>query len=219
MRIYWELSPNTEIVPFNYQVALVGALHRWLGENDLHDEISLYSLSWLTGGQRRQGGLDFPGGSTFWLSTPDNQLLAEIMAGLQTGWHVRWGMEVQSVTLQKTPNFGESQRFFAQSPVLVKRRQEGEAADQYYYYNDDAADALLTETLRHKLRRAGRSEAVSVCFDRSYPKAKTRMVNYKGIKIRASSCPVIVSGDPAAVSFAWEVGVGNSTGIGFGALR
>jgi len=29
---------------------------------------------------------------------------------------------------------------------------------------------------------------------------------------------VIVEGDPRAVQFAWEVGVGNSTGIGFGAL-
>jgi hypothetical protein len=43
MRIYLHLTPNTEPVPFNYQRALVGTFHRWLGENELHDDISLYS--------------------------------------------------------------------------------------------------------------------------------------------------------------------------------
>ena len=65
MRIYLHLSPNRELVPFNYQQSLVGAFHRWLGENELHDEISLYSLSWLQGGVAGKEGLDFPQGATF----------------------------------------------------------------------------------------------------------------------------------------------------------
>ncbi len=218
MRVYLHLSPNTEIVPFNYQPALVGAFHRWLGENNLHDDISLYSLSWLTHGRARRGGLDFPGGSTFYVSAPDAPMLAALLEGVQQGWQVRWGMEVQEVTIQRTPDFGDHQRFIVQSPVLVQRRDE-QGKQQYYFPGDGQADNYLTETLLHKLRRAGLTEEAQVTFDRSYPKPKTRMVNYKGIKIRATSCPVIVSGHPRNVAFAWEVGVGNSTGIGFGALR
>lgn len=219
MRIYLHLSPNTEIVPFNYQAALVGAFHRWLGENDLHDEISLYSLSWLSNSHPRRGGLDFPGGSTFYVSAPSQQMLAALLEGVQNGWQVRWGMEVKEVTIQRTPEFGEQQRFLVQSPVLIKRREETGSGYRYYYYSDEEADGFLTETLLHKLRRAGLTEEASVAFDKSYPAPKTKMVNYRGIDIRASACPVIVSGDPQAVAFAWEVGVGNSTGIGFGALR
>ena len=44
MRIYLHLTPNTQIVPFNYQQSLVGAFHRWLGKNELHDDISLSFL-------------------------------------------------------------------------------------------------------------------------------------------------------------------------------
>jgi CRISPR-associated endoribonuclease Cas6 len=44
------------------------------------------------------------------------------------------------------------------------------------------------------------------------------MVKYRDINIKGTLCPVIVEGDPRAVQFAWEVGVGNSTGIGFGAI-
>lgn len=218
MRIYFHLTPNTEPVPFNYQAALVGAFHRWLGENELHDDISLYSLSWLSNAQVRKGALDFPGGSTFYISAPSQELLASLIAGVQDGWHLRWGMSVNSVTLQRTPDFGSQQRFLTQSPVLVQRRDES-GKQKYFFPHDEQSNDYLTETLRHKLRRAQLPEQVKVAFDPDYTNPKTKLVNYRGIKIRATACPVIVSGDPRAVQFAWEVGVGNSTGIGFGALR
>jgi CRISPR/Cas system endoribonuclease Cas6 (RAMP superfamily) len=59
MRLHLSLTPNTEPVPFNYQHQLTGALHKWLGENELHDKISLYSFSWLRGrAERVDGGLN-----------------------------------------------------------------------------------------------------------------------------------------------------------------
>jgi len=56
-------------------------------------------------------------------------------------------------------------------------------------------------------------------FDTSYPRAKPRKINYKGIENKASWCPVIIKGSPETKLFAWNVGLGNSTGIGFGAIR
>jgi hypothetical protein len=47
MRIKLLLTPNIPIVPFSYQHHITGAFHRWLGENQLHDGTSLYSLGWL----------------------------------------------------------------------------------------------------------------------------------------------------------------------------
>ena len=218
MRIYLHLTPNTEPVPFNYQRALVGTFHRWLGENELHDDISLYSLSWLSHGRPRGKGLDFPNGSTFQVSAPSDGLLAALVQGVFKGHQVQWGMEVREVTIQRTPDFGEQQRFVVQSPVLVQRRPEGAPHQKYYLPSDPEANGLLTETLQRKLERFGLPTEVSVAFDSSYAQPKTKLVHYYGIDIRATFCPVIVQGDPRAVQFAWEVGVGNSTGIGFGAL-
>ncbi len=218
MRIYLHLTPNTEPVPFNYQPALVGAFHQWLGENDLHDDISLYSLSWLEHGKMRAKGFDFPDGSVFQISAPRPGLLADLINGVHRNWEIRWGMAVDSVHIKRTPNFGDRHRFLVQSPVLVKRQDE-EGKQQYYFPGDEKVNDYLTETLQHKLRRAGLTEEVKVAFDSSYKNVKTKLVDYKGIKIRAAKCPVIVSGDPRAVAFAWDVGIGNSTGIGFGALR
>ena len=41
MRIKLITTPNTIPVPFNYQEKLVGTLHKWIGENEIHDKISL----------------------------------------------------------------------------------------------------------------------------------------------------------------------------------
>lgn len=219
MRIYLHLSPNKEIVPFNYQQSLVGAFHKWLGENELHDDISLYSLSWLSGGQVRRGGLDFPGGSTFYISAPSDELLTMMISGVLDKHHIRWGMNVENVSVQRTPDFGEKKRFIAQSPILIKRRDEGDKHSKYYFPGDEGANGFLTETLQRKLERAGLSTDVSVKFDSNYLNPKTKKIIYNGIDIKGTLCPVIVEGDARAVQFAWEVGIGNSTGIGFGALK
>lgn len=219
MRIYLHLSPNLELVPFNYQQSLVGAFHRWLGENELHDDISLYSLSWLSRGIPRRKGLDFPNGSTFYVSAPNPNLLSTMVNGVFAGHHICWGMEVQEVTIQRTPIFGNHQRFFVQSPVLIKRRGENQKHHQFYYSSDAESKDYLTETLHQKLEKAGLSTDVQVRFDESYAKPIIKLVKYRDIDIKATICPVIVEGNPRSVAFAWEVGVGNSTGIGFGALK
>ena len=218
MRIYLHLTPNQEIVPYGYQPALVGAMHKWLGENSLHDELSLYSLSWLGKGIPRKKGLDFPEGTSFFISAPDPELLSKMVNGVFKGHEIRWGMEVKEVTIQRTPKMGDRQKFFAQSPILLKRRIDEEKYQKYFYAGDDMADTIMTDILIRKLERQGLPTAVKASFDRSYPYPKVKKTNYRGIDIKGSLCPVIVEGDPRAVAFAWEVGLGNSTGIGFGAL-
>ncbi|MEM9990733.1 MAG: CRISPR-associated protein Cas6, partial [Bacteroidota bacterium] len=85
MRVYLQLTPNREIVPFNYQQKLVGIFHRWLGENnDFHDDISLYSLSWLGNGRMRRDrrGYDFRYGATFFISSPLEHLHTKAVSGI-----------------------------------------------------------------------------------------------------------------------------------------
>ena len=219
MRIYLHLSPNQEIVPFNYQQSLVGAFHKWLGPNELHDDVSLYSLSWLTGAHISKHGFDFPRGSTFFISSPLPDLHTKMVAGVFNDQLIRWGMRVQEVRMKVTPDFGSRHRFIAQSPVLIKRKREGDKHQHYFYPSDPEANTHLTETMQMKLRKANLPTDVSVRFDPHYKNVGFKKVTFNKIDIKASFCPVIVEGDPRAVAFAWEVGVGNSTGIGFGALK
>lgn len=219
MRIYLHLTPNREIVPFNYQQNLVGAFHKWLGENELHDDISLYSLSWLSRGIPNRGGLNFPNGSTFFVSAPDPQLLTALIQGMFKGQDICWGMEVREANIAKTPDFGNKQTFIAQSPILIQRKAEGDKHQQYFFPSDPESNGFLTETLQSKLERAGLSTDVSVAFDSTYKRDHIKKVRYRNLDIKAAICPVVVEGNARAVQFAWEVGIGQSTGIGFGAMR
>lgn len=219
MRIHLHLTPNRRPVPFNYQSKLVGAFHRWLGENELHDDVSLYSLSWLGGGRVYGDALDFPRGASFFISAPDPDLLSALIQGVFKGHEINWGMEVSEVTIQRTPDFGKKKRFVVQSPVLIKRNVPDRKQQQYYFPGDPEADRLLTETLQTKLKKAGLEFEGTMRFDPDYKKPKIKKIQYRQLGIKAAFCPVIVEGDKEAVQFAWETGAGNSTGIAFGALK
>lgn len=226
MRIYLNLSPNTELVPFNYQQSLVGAFHKWLGENELHDDISLYSLSWLDhlGNPRyktnkAKTGLAFPHGAEMFISSVLPDLHKKSIDGIFKDQEINWGMKVQEVRMKPTPDFGTRHRFTAQSPILIQRTPEEKKHQQYFFHNDEMSNKYLTETLNRKMAKVGLTARATVSFDKSYNNPYVKMTKYRNINIKGSMCPVIVEGDPKAVQFAWEVGVGNSTGIGFGALR
>ena len=64
-----------------------------------------------------------------------------------------------------------------------------------------------------------RVAGAAVRFDPAHlATAKTKLFRYKQVQCKGSICPVLVSGSTEQIQFAWEVGVGHSTGIGCGAL-
>jgi len=220
MRLHLTLSQNTSPVPFTYQVALTGAFHKWLGENNVHGDLALHSFSWLANGKRAgKDGLNFPNGSSFFISAFDNELIKKLVDGIMKDPVINWGMEVTEMTIQPNPHFGEEAFFHLASPALIKRSLEAKK-EKHYTYKDTEADGLMTETMLHKLKKAELAdEPIEIAFDRDYAKATTKLIEYKGIKNRTSLCPIIVKGSPAAIAFAWNVGVGNSTGVGFGGIK
>jgi CRISPR-associated endoribonuclease Cas6 len=221
MRLHFTLSPNQQPVPFAYQHFLTGVFHKWLGRaNNLHDALSLYSISWLDGSHMRDGALEFPQGARWFISLHDDSLAEAIVNEALADPGVCCGMKVVRIEQQATPHFGGRYTFKVGSPVLA-RSKEIEGKVRHYIYSDPEADETLTATLRHKLDVAGLSaphNQATVSFDRTYSKAKTKLVQIKNTANRASICPVTVEGTPEAVAFAWNVGVGHGTGSGFGCL-
>lgn len=220
MRILLQLSPSRETVPFNHLPVLAGALHKWLGPNQEHDGLSLYSFSWLQGAQFTPGGLRFPKGAQWHISALDGDFLMRSIQGILRDPDIRWGMRVEQCSIVAPPHFDDptEARFLCASPVFIKRWLP-EGVEKHYLYTDKESDALLTETLQRKLRAAGLDDTgVTVRFDRNYPKAKTQKVMYRDIGNMANYCPVFVKGSAEQIAFAWTVGIGSSTGVGFGAV-
>jgi CRISPR-associated endoribonuclease Cas6 len=218
MRIHLSITKNRSIVPFDHVPSLVGALHKWLGKNEWHNQISLYSFSWLKGGTRGNNGLYFPRGADWFISSYDMPLVKRLIQGIQNDPIINYGLVVNGVTIQEDPDFKEIHSFTLASPVLIKRN-DGEKT-RHFLFSDKESDELLTETLTTKLEKAGlNTSGIRVAFNKDYAAPKTKLVTYNGIGNKASICPVTITGTPEQIAFAWNVGIGNSTGIGFGALN
>lgn len=218
MRIHLKVSQSQSEVPFEHLPLLVGTLHKWLGPNNWHSQVSLHSFSWLKGSIKKGYGLYFPHGAEWFISAHDNQIIQMLIEGIQKDPVINHGLVVRSVTLQETPRFGDRHSFTLASPILIKRRV-GEKI-KHFLFTDSQANDLITETLRTKLKIAGLNpNGVQVTFNRQHSYGRTKLVKYNGIGNKANLCPITITGAPEQIAFAWNVGIGNSTGIGFGALN
>lgn len=230
MRLNFTLSPNTEPVPFNYQHRLTGVFHKWLQQNDLHDKISLYSLSWLKGSRRIGNHLNFPSWVSWFVSFYEDEHAEKLVNGALKDPELFCGMRVLSINQQTTPDFGTKYTFKVGSAVLAKGKQ-GENGEHppHYLYDNPIADDVLTKTLIRKMDEANKNaeqvifteedKRVKVGFDRQFQNPKTKLVKIKGIEHKANICPIIIEGTNKALQFAWNVGVGNGTGSCFGSLH
>lgn len=222
MRLHLTLTPNTKPVPFNYQHQLTGALHKWLGENELHDKISLYSFSWLRGySEIADNQLDFPRGAEWFISFWEEEYSKKLVKGILAESDVMFGMNVLSVQIQETPDFGEKYRFKVASPVLLRKNLENESRE-HITYKDELSSELMTQRFISKMNQAGISASEKgplLKFDNSYNRPKTKLADIKGTKLRTSVCPVIIEGTAEVLKFAWNVGIGELTGSGFGAIE
>ncbi len=218
MRVHLITSKSNKIVPFNYQPMLTGALHKWLGKNNIHDELSLCSFSWLSGATALKQGLVFDKGASFFISGFEPEALKKIIKGIKSEPEIDNGLIVNEIILQETPGFLNEQIFYAASPILVKRNINHK--DVHFTYDQIECDAYMTETIKRKLKFAGLPEnKISIKFDRNFLGSKTKVIYYKNIGNRVNFCSVKIQGSPEQIAFAWNVGVGNSTGIGFGAIK
>lgn len=219
MRLYIKLSETNKTVDFNYQPLLTGCVHKWMGKNNQqHGNVSLYSFSWLQNIDVLRSGIKVKDGTYFFLSIHDDNLVKTVVKNILDDPEMFFGARAFDIRIQETPAFSEKERFLLASPVLIKR-YEGDK-DTHYTFSDEKSDEYLTETLRTKAKIAGLdTDNFNVYFDRSYHSPKTKIISYKGIQNKVNLCPVIIEGSPEMVAFAWNVGLGNSTGIGFGALK
>jgi CRISPR-associated endoribonuclease Cas6 len=207
------------MVLFNYQPLMVGTIHKWLGCNELHGNTALFSFSWLLNAKAGSDGLYFPDGAKFFISFFDDHYMKQVIRTILCEPEMFNGMSVIDVTIQEEPDFSNQTLFRCASPIFLKNspdRNDG----KHYTFEDEESGKLLTDKLLYKMDIAGlhRDESLSIRFDTTYQARRTKVIHYKKIGNRASLCPVIIEGKRDTKAFAWNVGLGNSTGIGFGAI-
>lgn len=219
MRLYLKLAKNTKTIPFNYQHLLTGAIHKWIGENNAeHGNKSLYSFSWLQNTVAHKTGISLSRDAYIFISAFDTSLIKKITKGILQDPEVFCGTRVIDIQIKEIPAFSTEERFFLNSPILIHRQDGGKT--KHVTYLEEDFEMLLTKNMKGKLQLAGlNADNLNIELDKSYAFPQTKLVDYKGIKNKTTLAPVIIKGTPEQIAFAWIVGLGNSTGIGFGAIK
>jgi CRISPR-associated endoribonuclease Cas6 len=219
MKLILSLSRNETTVPFDYQQRLTGVIHRWLGVNELHDKISLYSFSFLLGGTITKNGFDFKNGAKWAISFFEDKYTKQLIASILENPEVICGMYVQDIVIAETSYRENKGLFLLNSPICIKRTDSNRKI-KFYTFEDSESGNLMKETLLHKMQEAGleKDDSLSIEFDLTYAKRKTKLITIHGIKNKCSMCPVFIKGKPETISFALSVGIGNLTGSGFGSI-
>jgi CRISPR-associated endoribonuclease Cas6 len=218
MRIHFKIQSNGQPISFNHQQKLVGTIHKWIGWNDQHGNVSLFSYSWLFGGKRSNDMLHFENGSSFFFSAFDQSIIKKLILGIQQDSSMFDGLSVTEIVIQEDPDFTGLCNFHLASPILIKRRV-GDRID-HILYDDPKAGEYLKETLQTRMKEVGLSDnSLEIHFDSSFPHAKRKNVVYNNVNNICSWCPVTINAKSETKLFAWNVGLGNSTGIGLGAIK
>jgi CRISPR-associated endoribonuclease Cas6 len=219
MRLKINLSKNNAVVPFNYNRKLTGVVHRWLGEeNNLHGNVSLYSFSGILNAKLVRNGLNYPFGAEFFISFHEENYLKKIIESISNDNHVLFGMNVTSIDIQDNPDLSQKNIFKPGSPIFVSRVIDNNKF--HYTYEDENTNLFLVETLKKKMKIAGLPDdnTLKIEFYTSYPKKRIKINTYGNTKNKVNDCPVIIEGTNETKVFAWNVGLGNSTGIGYGSI-
>jgi CRISPR-associated endoribonuclease Cas6 len=218
MRIYLKIKAKGIRIPYNHQHLLTGTIHKWMGRNDEHGKLSFYSFSRLEGAKANKNSLNFENETSFFISASNSELIKKIVSGIQADPTMFSGLKVSEIILQEDPDLSERELFFVASPIFIKRRVDTKI--DHILFNDLRANACLKETLSKKMVEVGIvDDTFNIAFDKKHSRAASKKVDYNGIANRASWCNVIIKGKPETKAFIWNVGIGNSTGIGFGAIK
>lgn len=221
MRLNIQTTPNTHLIPTNYHPKLVGTLHKWLGKNnDEHGKISLYSFSALHGTKYENEKITCPYGAKFFISFYDPFTAKKVIKSILESPEMFSGMTVSDLSIEEDKDLSDREIFYFASPIFVKQINRGEKNSKEFTFDDSESASIMTETLKAKMRIAGLppDDSLEVKFDVSYSKKKHTIFWYRDISMRVNKCPVIIKGRPETKLFAWNVGIGNSTGIGLGAI-
>jgi len=183
-----------------------------------HGRLSLYSFSRLEGAIKQEDGLQFEYGGKFFFSSHDPGLVKRLLSGVQSSPDMFLTLRVVEIILQEDPDLSQQSTFFPASPIFIKRRIDGNI--KHILYNEEEAGDYLEETTRNKMQDIGlEDDALQIRFEQTCHWAGTKKINYKGINNKANWCSVSIHAKPETKRFIWNVGLGNSTGIGFGAIK
>ncbi len=244
MRFRISLRPEKERVrlPYNYNYFLASAIYAFLNEADVfladffHDHgfrcdgkaFKLFTFSPLFSRRREifKDGIALQGSIDWFISSPREEFVSGLARGiLRQGFLGLMGQRliVEKVEVLKAPELETRVRFRTLSPIVVSTgAPDGSNRLRKKYLNpeDPEFERILGENLRRKYEACyGRSSASNGVSVELLRKPQSKLLEYKGIKIRGWFMNFLIQGDVELIKVGYEAGFGENNSAGFGMVE
>lgn len=186
--------------------------------NNTHNEFSNYSLSPMLGGKRNGKYVSYPEGGYVYFTTNSDELMSKVIMAL---FNMNNSVAVGDLAYQ---NFEMVKDFHIHSdydivrtisPILLKSKH------RKITINDDCFLTVLKERCIKKLIDNGVNENIANTLSIDFfhdENAKVINMQYNNTHNLASKAMFIVKGNRLARKTLYNMGIGSSTGCGFGAV-
>ena len=177
----------------DYFTKLLNTIHRWIGSDKELNKITNYSYSHIWKNH-------------FVFSSLDESLQQRLIEGAMKDPYM-WD-DVRFVRYDQYEHRTDKDVYGCLSPFFVKDKYTGN--HMLFDEGEERAKEIL-------IRRAESANIMLGEFDLKFiNKNKHKLININGINNKCFTCSVKITGSDVVKNFASKVGIGNSTGVGFG---
>ena len=217
MRLKLKFSESK--IPFTYptQNAVNSCIHRILGENNkYHNSFSNYCVSSLFGGVIVDNKMTYPNGAHFYVSSLDEELIEKIMFSVINGNVEMCDMKLIGIDIENFNLHNDYDIIRTISPILLKDNEN------IITYQDSDFIKVLTEKSKSKLLKNGFSENDVKTLKIEpfhFENARLKFPKVKNVVNKSSQVMLLVRGKKEMRLALYKMGLGKSTGCGFGAIE
>lgn len=231
MRVKFYFSGTKNLVPINNQKELNSYIHTCLGKDNVyHDIFSNYAISSLQGGKLVDNKfLDYSNGSYFYISgdvlgedTTPLDVITKLMDGVVINPELGWGMKFLRFEVGDYKVGEYCDKIQTISPILLKAKVD-ERKHRSITFQDVNFIEVLTKKCKMKLKYTNMfSDDEIDTLDIKLNKvvnAKVKIVHVGDIFNICSQVRLVVYGNKKIRKTLYSMGLGNSTGSGFGVIE
>ena len=232
MQIHFTFTAEKEFcIPMSYNYQLQSALYSKLEEIGLsdfwHDEgfgveqtYKLFSFSPLKGPYRIiDKKICFDGEMSFEIRSPIFEFCDEVQRSFEVNPTIKlFDTELETTRIaiaNKHINY-DSAVFSAISPIILHSHLPDNITQYYFPYDDCFIDRLL-KNYRNKFNSVYENDAPDIDI-KILDEGKKCVTKYKNIWLTGNKCVLALKGDPLALEFIYNTGLGEKNSQGFGFL-
>jgi CRISPR-associated endoribonuclease Cas6 len=221
MRIKIEFKVNNVALPIANQEIVNSYVHRIIGANNpYHNAKNDYSVSSLMGGKLVGDKIIFKDKAYLVFSSLNMEFMNTILMNLITSSEVLYdGIKFSNIVPIGEEFMNGWNHFATLSPFLIKQYVDKKTYT-FITLNDDNFEVLVKEYLKNKLLKIDPALDLKN-FDVRIPKHdnhKVKKILVKNVINHANQCHISIFCDKKIAELLYNIGIGQSTGSGFGTI-